>query len=151
MRRKKIRLVEVELYAAVERRPAGVRSGLTRAAEEVHVTVLRVHASLLFGPVPDAEVHALMLAFGDGDTDRRLGWLQFRIDRFDVGELEQLQAVEAPLRVLESAATVHVAGLEGELTLDDAIADRLVALNFNGADMHEAPRRRGERHGGHLF
>ena len=78
MRGEKVRLVEIEPDAAVERRPARVRASQPRVAEEVHVVIFGVHPRLFFRPVPDAEVDALVLAFGDRDPDRHLGRLQLR-------------------------------------------------------------------------
>ena len=66
--------------------------------------ILGVDARLLFGAVADAEVDALMLAFGDRDAHRHFVGLLLRVQRLDVRELEQLEAVEPPLRVLHHAA-----------------------------------------------
>ena len=51
VRAEEVRLVEVEPHAAIERRPAHVRAGRPRAAQEVHVVVLGVDARLLLGAV----------------------------------------------------------------------------------------------------
>src|SRR6476620_4093844 len=127
MRRKEVRLVEVETDAAIERRPAAMHAGGACSAEEVHMVEFRVDARLLLSTVTDAEIQPLVFAFGHGDFRVHDGTLLLRIDRFDVDELEQLHRVEAALRFLDNTAAVEVALLEGELPLDDAITHARVA------------------------
>ena len=86
-----------------------MRAGGAGAAEEVDVVVLGVDARLLLGAVPDAEVHALVLALGDGHADRDFVGLLFLVQRLDVGELEQLESVQPPLRILHDAALEELA------------------------------------------
>ena len=141
---KEVGLVEIDADAAVERRPARVDAGRSRPAEEVHVVILGVDAGLLFGAVADAEVHALMIALRDRDTDRHVLGLLLRVDRLDVRELEQLEPVEAPLRVLDDAAAVEIAGLECQLPADDVFPDALVADHFERTEVRHRPRLRRE-------
>ena len=115
VRAKQVRLVEIEADAAIERRLAPVRAGGARAAEEIHMVVFGVDARLFFGAVADAEVDALVLALRDRDARRHFGRLQLLVERLDVGELEQLHAVQPPLGVLHQAAPVEIARLEGQL------------------------------------
>src|SRR4029079_2192396 len=149
VRAKQIGLVEVEPNAAIERRPARVYAGAARTAEEIELVVLRINARLFFRAVAVAEVDTLMVALGDGDAHRNLielllGRRRLTLirpaplavlrrrrlprpalrarQRLDVGELEQLHAVEAPLSILDDAATVEIAGLERQLPLDHAVA-----------------------------
>ena len=142
VRAKKIRLVEIEPDAAIERRPAHVRAGRPRAAEEVHVVVLGVDARLLLRAVADAEVHALVVALRHRHADRHFVGLLLRVQRLDVGELEQLHAVQPPLRVLHDAALIEIAGLERQLAADDVLVDALVADDFHRPEMRELARLR---------
>ena len=144
MRREQIRLVEIEADAAIERRPAGVRAGGARAAEKIDVVVLAVDPRLLFRAIADAEVHPLMLAFRHGDARAHFGILAFGVQRLDVDELKQLHGVQAPLRVLHDAAAVQIAGFEGQLPPDHALADAAVARDFDGTEMRQGPGFRGE-------
>ena len=48
------------------------------------------------------------------------------------------------LRILQHAALIEVAGLEGQLALDDAGADRLVPLDLDRSDVGELARLGGE-------
>jgi len=61
------------------------------------VVVLAVDAPFFLRAVADPEVDALVFAFRDGHADRHLRGLLLGIEGFDVGELEQLQAVETAL------------------------------------------------------
>src|SRR5262249_2640699 len=167
-----IRLVEVETEAAIERRPSRVDARGARPAEKVQMVVLGVDARFLFRSVADPEVHTLMIPLGDSNAHRnlvrligrrrlrlwhgliriarlirggRLLWLLIAGLRLDVRELKQLEAVEPPLGVLDDAAPVEIAGLEGQLALNHAIADALVALNLDRAEVRQRPRIRGER------
>ena len=97
MRPEEERLVEVEADAAIERGIAHVGAGAARAAEEIQVMVFRIDAALFFRAVADAEIHPLVIAFGDGDARRHFGRLALGVHRFDVGKLEQLQPVQPPL------------------------------------------------------
>ncbi len=142
MRTEQERLVEIEPDAAVERRIAHVRAGRARAAEEIQVVVFGIDATLLFRAVADAEVHALVIAFRDRHSRRDLVGLQLRILRLDVGELEQLHAVQPPLRILHDASVVEVARLERELAADDVVAHALVAGDIDLAEVRDLARRR---------
>src|SRR5919201_6016047 len=122
MRAEEVRLVELETNAAIERRVAHVRAGRSRAAEEIQMVILGVDAPFLLRPVPDAEVHAVVAPFRDGDARRDVLRLQLGIHRLDVRELKQLETVQTPLRLLHETAPVQIPGLERELALDDAIA-----------------------------
>src|SRR5262245_28575573 len=124
MRRVEVWLVEVETDAAIEGRPACMYAGRPRPAQEVQMVILGIDARLLFRAVADAEVHALVAAFGDGDAHRNLigligrrrlrrlsrltriaclvrgGWLWRLLiagHRLDVRELKQLEPVQPPL------------------------------------------------------
>ena len=108
---KKYRLVEIELDAAIERRPAHMRARAAGGAEEIQTVIFGVDARLLFGAVADAEVHAVVRSLGDGDLHRHFGRLPLERDRFDVDELKQRHAVQTPLRVLDLAPLVDVAGV----------------------------------------
>src|SRR5207248_5957070 len=99
----------------------------SRPSEEIHMMVLAVDARLLLRAVADAEVHALMVAFGDRDARRHLRRLLLLIERFDGRKLKERHAVQAALRLLHEAALVQVARLERQLAPDHAIADALVA------------------------
>ena len=61
------------------------------------MVVFPVRTPLLFGAVSEAEIHALMIAFGHGHPCWHIGRLQLGIDRLDVRELEELQSVQAAL------------------------------------------------------
>ena len=63
----KIRLLEIEANAFVERGISRQHARRPRAAEEVHVPPVDLHARLLLGPVADAEIHLLVFAFGHRD------------------------------------------------------------------------------------
>ena len=104
--------------AAIERRPPRVRAGFTGAAEEVQAVVFGVDARLFLRAVPDAEVHALMRAFGDGDSRRHDVGLLVDVERLDVDELKQRHAVQPPLHVLHAAAAIEIAFLERHLPQD---------------------------------
>ena len=108
------------------------------------MVVLGVDARLLLGAVADAEVHALMVAFGDRHADRHVLRLLLRVQRLDVRELKQLQPVEPALRVLHDAAPVEFARLEGQLAADDVFADALVADDFDRPEMRELAGLGGE-------
>ena len=88
-----VRLIEIDAQAAVERRPPRVRAGRARAAQEIQMVVLAVDAALFFGAVADAEVHPLMIAFGDGNAGRHFARMLLLVERLHVGELKQLQPV----------------------------------------------------------
>lgn len=101
------------------------------------MTVAAVGTGLLFGTVADAEVHPLMLAFGDRDPRADVRFLLLGIEHLDVHELEQLHAVEPSLTVLHHAAPIQIAGAIGQLSLDDAGAHRRVPRNLDRTEMRQ--------------
>ena len=116
-----------------------MRTGGPRAAQEVHVVVLAVHTGVLLGAVADAEIHALMASFGNADARVHVGPLLLRVHGLDVDELEQFHLVQPPLRLLHDAAPIEIARLEGELPLDDPVADAAVAGDLDAAEMRQWP------------
>jgi hypothetical protein len=104
------------------------------------MVILRVGARVLFGPVADAESETVMLAFGNSHARRHLEGLLFRIYRRDRGELEELHAVEPPLRVLDEAAPIQVARREGKLPANDVFADALVSRNLDRTEHSHGAR-----------
>ena len=140
VRTEEVRLGEVEARASIERRPPDVRAGRSRAAEEVDVVILGVDARLFLGAVADAEVHPLMVPLRHGDADGNGVRLQFLVQRLDVRELKQLEAVQPPLRVLHDAALIQLARLERQLPANDVLADALVA---DDVDRTEVGQRSG--------
>src|SRR5439155_26312747 len=88
---------------------------------------------------------APMLPFGDGHLRRNLGeLLRLILFRLDVGELEQLDAVQRPLRLAHLAAREHVARLVRELPANDVVADALLSIDLDGTEMRERTRLRRE-------
>ena len=107
--------------------------------------IFGVDPCLFLGAVADAEVHALMVALRDRHADRHFLGLLFLVQRLDVGELEQLEPIQPPLRILHHAALEQVAGLERQLAPDDVLVDALVADDFDRAEMRERSRLGAER------
>src|SRR5260221_12361825 len=68
VRREHVGLGEIDPNAAIERRPAGPDAGGSRAAQKIDVVIISVDARLLFCPVADPQVEALVLSFGHPDT-----------------------------------------------------------------------------------
>ena len=110
------------------------------------MVVLGVDAPFLFRPVADAEVDPMVLPFRDRHARGDFHRLQLGIERLDVDELKQLHAIQPALRFLDNAAPIEIAGLEGELALDDALAHALVAGDFDRAEIRALARLRGEGH-----
>src|SRR5438876_7174938 len=114
------------------------------------MVVLGVDARLFFRAVADAEVHALMLAFGD----RHLRWHLRRLllcgFRLDVHELEELHPVKPPLTVQHEASLIQVAGPKRQLAPNDVVAHALVSGNPHGTEKRHLSRLRLKREPGFL-
>ncbi len=145
--REQIRLGEIKADAAIERRPAGMCAGGASAAEKIDVVILAVDARFFFRAIADAEVHPLMLALRHGHARAHLGILPFGVQHFDVDELKQLHAIEAPLRVLYDAAAVQLTGFIGQLPPDHVVADAAVAHDLDRAEVRKRPWFRGKGEG----
>ena len=74
-----------------------------------------------------------MFAFSDGDARRHLGQLLPALDRVDVDELEQLEAVQLPLRLLELTKSEQLARLVSKHPPDDVVAHAGVAGDLDGS------------------
>ena len=140
VRVEEIRLREIELQSAVERRPSRVRARFARAAQEVEAVIFGVDARLFFRAVADTEVHTLVRALGDGDPRRHDVGLLLDVHGLHVDELKERHAVQLSLQVLHPAPPVDVTRLERDLPQDDVVADALVALHRGGPEMCDLAR-----------
>ena len=104
------------------------------------MAVLSVDARLFFGAVADAEVHPLVLSLRHRDARRHIRRLQLLVERLDVGELEQLHAVQPPLGVLDEGPAIQIARLVGQLAANHIVADALVARYFHRTEVGELAR-----------
>ena len=66
-------------------------------------------------------------------------------DRFDVGKLKQLEAVEPTLALREPVLLEQLPGPEPELPPDDVVADTRIADDFDLAEMRDGACVRLER------
>ncbi len=139
---KKVRLLEVEAHAAVERRVAREGAERPRAAQEVDVAPVHLGPGPLLGAVADAVVDLPVLVFRHRHPRRDLHRLAFAADRFDVGEREQLLAVELALTVLQGALPEHPSRTIRQLPPDHVVADALVAADLDGTEIGERARLR---------
>ena len=111
------------------------------------MAIFHVAARVLLRAVADAEVDALMLPFGDHHPRRHFVRLLRDLERLDRHELKQLHPVETALRVLNQTAPVELAGLVGDVALDDAVADAAIARHLHRPEVRELPGLRHERQG----
>ena len=88
-----------------------------------------------------------MVALADSHARRHFFWLLIDLERLDRHELKQFHPIETALRVLHQAAPVQVAGLVGDLALDDAIADAAIAGDLDRPEMRELTGLGHERQG----
>ncbi len=108
-------------------------------------------ARLFLGAVAEAEIDLLVFAFRYGDAGRNaidLGSLHVRVgrrapDRFDVHEVEELEAVQLSLTIAKPALLEQIAGLERQLASHDPLVDARRRHDLDGPDVREPPGPRG--------